>query len=88
MRLVPIRLRAATMHFKPIFSFSIHRFDYDTNSHRLLVHYYDGRQAICSHVPPIVVAVLRASSQPEIVLQRYAKPRLAGAQCAHEHFVC
>jgi hypothetical protein len=79
-RLVPIRLRAATMHFKPIYSFSIHRFDYDTNSHRLLVHYCDGRQSICSHVPPIVVAVLRASSQPETVLKRYAEPEVASTR--------
>jgi hypothetical protein len=77
------------MHFKPIYSFNIHRFDYDTSSHRLLVHYYDGRQAICA-VPPIVVAVLRASSQPETVLLRYAKTYFAIAPqlAPHKHFVC
>lgn len=77
--LAPVRVRVATMHFKPIHSFSIHRFDYDTNGHRLLVHYHDGRQAICTHVPPIVVAVLRASPQPDAVLQRYAKPDFVSA---------
>jgi hypothetical protein len=72
-RLVPIRSRAAAMNFRPIFSFSIQRFDYDAASRRLLVHYFDGRQAIYVDVPPLVVAVLRASSHPEIELRRYAK---------------
>lgn len=73
MRLAPTCPRAAAMNFKPIYSFSINRFHYDTSSRRLLVTYYDGRQAICADVPPILVAVLKASSRPEAVLREYAK---------------
>lgn len=61
------------MNFKPIYSFSIRKFSYDARSRRLLVDYFDGRQAICAGVPPLIVAVLQSSSRPEVVLQRYAQ---------------
>ena len=61
------------MEFEPIYSFSIRKFSYDAASRELLVHYYDGRRKICPDVPPILAAVLRGSSRPEAVLERYAR---------------
>ncbi|HEY0231743.1 MAG TPA: hypothetical protein VGC55_10865 [Dokdonella sp.] len=61
------------MEFEPIYSFSIRKFSYDARNRQLLVHYYDGRRKVCPDIPPIVAAVLRGSSRPEAVLQKYAR---------------
>jgi hypothetical protein len=64
---------ANDMEFEPIYSFSIRKFSYDAGSRELRVHYYDGRHRVCTDVPPILAAVLRGSSRPEAVLERYVK---------------
>jgi hypothetical protein len=64
---------ANDMDFEPIYSFSIRKFSYDADSRELRVHYYDGRHRVCADVPPILAAVLRGSSRPEAVLERYVK---------------